>query len=68
MKFLFFRSSLSLRGEEMYGDKESQSQCIQFKCPAYGWNGSMGETASDEMLGIERCPNCSNYELKKIMQ
>ena len=52
----------------MYGDKESQSQCIQFKCPAYGWNGSMGETASDEMLGIERCPNCSNYELKKIMQ
>jgi hypothetical protein len=52
----------------MYGDKESQSQCIQFKCPAYGWNGSMGETASDEMLGIERCPNCSNYELKKIMR
>jgi hypothetical protein len=52
----------------MYGDKESQNQLIKFKCLAYGWYDSMGETAYDEMLGIERCPNCSNYELKKIMQ
>lgn len=67
MDFSFFRSSLRLYGEVMHDDKGSQNQRIQFKCPACGWDGRIDETAYDEILGLHRCPNCSNYELKKIM-
>lgn len=51
----------------MHDNKGSQNQRIQFKCPACGWDGRIDETAYDEILGLHRCPNCSNYELKKIM-
>ena len=52
----------------MHDDKESQNQRIQFKCLACGWDGGIDETIYDEILGVHRCPNCSNYELKKIMR
>ena len=52
----------------MHDDKESQNQRIQFKCPVCAQDGGIDETAYDDMLGLQRCPNCSNYDLKKIMQ
>jgi len=50
----------------MLTDKESHNERMQYKCSSCGWDGGIAETTYDEIVGLHRCPNCSNYELEKI--
>ncbi|MSQ81229.1 MAG: hypothetical protein EXR41_05955 [Candidatus Methylopumilus sp.] len=56
---------MSLIGIDMLKDKKSQNERIQYKCTSFGWDVGFAETIYDEIIGLHRCPNCSNYELLK---
>ncbi len=46
--------------------QQSQNNRILYKCTSCSWDGGIVETFYDEIIGLHRCPNCSNYELEKI--
>lgn len=46
--------------------KQPQNRKVLYKCSSCTWDGSIGETFYDEIVGLHRCPNCSNYELEKV--
>ncbi len=57
---------MKLKNIDMLKIKQSQNNRILYKCTSCTWNGDIVETFFDEIIGLHRCPNCSNYELKKI--
>ncbi|WP_156157776.1 hypothetical protein [Candidatus Methylopumilus planktonicus] len=46
--------------------KQSQNNRILYEFTSCNWDGGIVETFFDEIIKLHRCPNCSNYELKKI--
>ena len=57
---------MKLKNIDMLKIKQSQNNRILYKCTSFTWDGDIVETFFDEIIGLHRCPNCSNYELKKI--
>lgn len=57
---------MKLKNVDMLKIKQSQNNRILYKCTSCTWDGDIVETFFDEIIGLHRCPNCSNYELKKI--
>jgi predicted nucleic acid-binding Zn ribbon protein len=57
---------MKLKNIDMLKIKQSQNNRILYKCTSCTWDGDIVETFFDEIIGLHRCPNCSNYELKKI--
>ena len=57
---------MRLKNIDMLKIKQPQNNRILYKCTSCSWDGGIVETFYDEIIGLHRCPNCSNYELKKI--
>ena len=57
---------MKLKNIDMLKIKQSQNNRILYKCTSCNWDGGIVETFFDEIIRLHRCPNCSNYELKKI--
>ena len=57
---------MRLKNIDMLKIRQPQNNRILYKCTSCNGDGGIGETFYDEIIGLHRCPNCSNYELKKI--
>jgi len=57
---------MKLKNIDMLKIKQPQNNRILYKCTSCNWDGVIVEAFFDEIIGLHRCPNCSNYELKKI--
>ena len=57
---------MKLKNIDMLKVKQTQNGKMLYKCTSCSWDGHIIETFFDEIIGLHRCPNCSNYELEKI--